>query len=165
MALPLAVAALFGNRLYGAGKSLVGQFKSIGRNLEKHQAKQNMKKAVGSFAPKKEIKTAKPKMVKPKPVEVSPEEKAQVLQGLYGLDGGYAKSLEKLTPKENAVLAPEKIKGTSKAKATRLGKKMDAKKPSSFLINSQGLAKQSLEQDLGKTPWKKNKEARDLFGL
>lgn len=154
MAVPALAAALFGLRGLQAGKSLYNQFKGIGKRLQKSQ------QVPGAKVKKPQIKTAKPPKVKPTKVSVSPEEKSKVMSW-FGNGGGAYKTGSALTPKANAMKAPEKIKGPSKRKATMAGKKIEAKSPGSVMFNVQG----AIKKDLPKTPWKQNSEARDLFGL
>ena len=135
----VAAGLLFGIKGVRSGRDLLNTGKGIFRKLNPEAKPMKIKKPQG-----KQIKTAKPMMIKPKvnKVEVSPKEKEQVMSW-YGLREG-PKASTSLAPKANATLAPAKIKGASKRKATMAGQKLAAKAPGSVMFDSQGALKKEL---------------------
>lgn len=137
MAIPALAGLLFGIQGARAGRNLFRTGKGLFRRLNPEAKPMTIKKPKAT-----QIKTAKPKMIKPKVEAASPEEKQQVMSW-FGLRNE-PKSYASLTPKPNATLAPEKIRGAAKRKATMAGKKADTKAPGSVMFDAQGALKKEL---------------------
>lgn len=134
MALPAGAALLFGIKGVRAGRNLLSAGKGIFKRLHPEAKPMKIKKPAN-----KQIKTAKPTMIKPKISPATEAEKKMVLGEYYGLDK--FKPGSSLKPKGN--LTP-KLKPSAKGKATKLGKKFDAKGPGSVMFNAQGALKKEL---------------------
>jgi len=136
MGAPGAAAPVFGMKGYRTGRSLLGTGQSLFKKLNPEAKPMKVK-----LPKQKEIKTAKPPMIKPKKVEVSPEEKAQVMNwyGVSGFKPGASLKKEKdITPK---------LRPSAKAKATKYGKKMAAKDPGAVMFNYPGKVKEDLDKE------------------
>lgn len=145
-----AIATLFGIQGIRAGRNLYKTGKGLFRKLNPEAKPMKMKKPQA-----KQIKTAKPKMIKPKvnKIEVSPEEKEQIM-GWYGVKGfkpgaGLKQKKNWDAPLQYKDVASGFGTGTGKTLVTKTGKQFDKKKQP-LTVFDRAQAKKAMTDELEK---------------